>query len=79
MVSQESPEQEEFFPGGEAAVYFSNANECVGKMRGIIENKESRDRLAAGAHEIARRHTYLQRAGAILEALRIPATETDLQ
>lgn len=66
MASQRSPEQEEFFPDGQAAVYFGNAVEAVARIRELIEQDSRRKRVALTAHEIASRHTYSQRASALL-------------
>jgi spore maturation protein CgeB len=62
MVSQKSPEQEEFFPEGQAAFYFSNAEECVTKMRRLLENDFLLQQVREVAHELARKHTYVHRA-----------------
>ena len=77
MISQQSPEQEEFFPEPRAAVYFRNANEGVAKMRELIENELLRLQVIDAAHQIARRHTYLHRAVALLEAIGISCAEPE--
>jgi hypothetical protein len=69
MVSQKSPEQEEFFPEGQAAFYFSNAEECVTKMRGLLENDFLLQQARETAHELARKHTYMHRARQICDEI----------
>jgi len=67
MVSQESPEQQEFFPGGEAAVYFNDAPDAAAKISFLLANEPQRGQLCARAVAIVRSHTYLERARALLE------------
>ena len=67
MVSQDSPEQEEFFPGGEAAVYFQDARDAAAKVTALLANETQRNQLRARAWEIVRGHTYAERARTLLE------------
>ena len=67
MVSQDSPEQQEFFPGGEAAVYFNDAHDAATKVASLLDDESRRRRLLARAREIVRVHTYTERARALLE------------
>lgn len=69
MLSQQSPEQEEFFPAGQAAVYFQDAGEAVQKMADLFRQPERLNRLRTMAHEIARRNTYVHRAEVLLREL----------
>jgi spore maturation protein CgeB len=77
MISQQSPEQEEFFTGNQAAVYFESASECVTKMRELIENEQRRQQIADAAHQNVRRHTYLHRAATLLNAIGFPCAEPE--
>jgi hypothetical protein len=67
MASQDSPEQQEFFPGGEAAVYFNDAPDAATKIASLLEDESHRGRLLARAREIVRVHTYVERARTLLE------------
>jgi spore maturation protein CgeB len=69
MVSQHSPEQEEFFPGAEAAVYFKDARDAAERITALLTNETQRNRLRARASEIVRDHTYVERAQTLLASV----------
>lgn len=47
MLSQRTKELERMFIEGKEAVYFSNTDELIGKLRELLQSNELRDRLAA--------------------------------
>ncbi|HEV2714891.1 MAG TPA: glycosyltransferase, partial [Terriglobales bacterium] len=70
MASQFSAEQNEFFKGGEAAIYFKNPGEAVAKIADVISQEAKLKNLVAQAHEIARQNTYVHRAKSLIDAIR---------
>jgi spore maturation protein CgeB len=75
MISQHSPEQEEFFPAGEAAAYFNDARDAADQITALLGNEAQQSRLRARAAEIVRHHTYVERARVLLESLADRAEE----
>ena len=69
MASQHSPEQEEFFPEGEAAVYFEDTREAAAKITALLASESQRGQLRDRASEIVRDHVYVERARKLLEAV----------
>jgi spore maturation protein CgeB len=69
MVSQHSPEQQEFFPGGKAAVYFKDTREAAAKITALLASESQRGQLRARASEIVRDHVYVERARKLLETV----------
>jgi spore maturation protein CgeB len=69
MVSQHSPEQREFFPGGEAAVYFKEPRDAVEQITALLRNESEQSRLRARGAEIVRHHTYVERARELLDSV----------
>lgn len=67
MLSQHSPEQEEFFPSGEAAVYFKDAAEAANQITRLLANEPELSQLRARAVQVVRNHTYVERARVLLE------------
>jgi len=67
MLSQESPEQEEFFPSGEAAVYFKDARDAATKIRILLGDHSRRVQLRERARHIVQKHQYLERTRNLLE------------
>ena len=70
LVSQRSPEQQEFFPEAEAAVYFSDAREAVEKISALLGAESRRRQLRECAWAIVQQHTYVDRAWELLEVVR---------
>lgn len=69
MASQYSPEQHAFFPDGEAALYFATATEAVDAIGAVLDDPERASRMRLAAQAIARKHSYLHRAKAMLAAI----------
>lgn len=69
MASQYSPEQNEFFPDDEEAIYFKSATEAVEKMSALISQPERLATMRKRAHERAHSNTYVHRARAMMDAL----------
>jgi spore maturation protein CgeB len=67
MISQFSPEQNEFFEDGEAAVYFRTPQEAVDKLALVLSRDSLLGKLRKSAHEVASQNTYVHRARTLLE------------
>lgn len=70
MASQFSAEQNEFFEGGRAAIYFKSPGDAVAKIADVISQEAKWKNLIAQAHEIARQNTYVHRAKSLIDAIR---------
>lgn len=70
MLSSYTPEQAEFFPEDDAAVYYRDPAEIDDKIDRILADRPWAARLRARAASIAGTHTYVSRAGALLADLR---------
>ena len=68
MASQYSAEQHAVFPAGEAAVYFPSAAEAGGAIAAALADPARLTAMRARARAIVARHTYRDRARALLAA-----------
>ncbi len=64
------PEMEDTFQHGQHLIYFEDYGNLPRVLKPLLENAESRARIAASGHSlVTRAHTYSSRAGRILEVL----------
>jgi len=66
MLARYSPEQHEFFPEGEAALYYRSPEEIDDKIDLLLRDDALRDRLRRNAARLAAAHTYDVRAATVL-------------
>jgi len=66
MLTNRTDEQLEFFPEDKGAVYFSSREELKEKIRYYLNNDAVRIQIAKAGYQLARPHTYDERARAIL-------------
>jgi hypothetical protein len=66
MLARYSPEQCEFFPEGEAALYYRSPGEIDDKIDLLLRDHELRDRLRRNAVRLAAAQTYDVRAATVL-------------
>ncbi|MCX6890312.1 MAG: glycosyltransferase [Verrucomicrobia bacterium] len=69
LASQRSPEQEEFFPEGAAAVYFDHAAEAAALAAELLRNRPRLEAMRLRARAIVSHHTYVERAKTLLAAV----------
>ncbi len=75
MLARYSPEQHEFFPENQAAVYYRSPAEIDDKIDGLLADPELRARIRLNAARLAAEQTYDVRAAQVLRecGLRLPA------
>lgn len=80
MLARYSPEQAEFFPEDEAAMYYRSPAEIDAKIDWLIEDPSLRRRIRQRALELAAPHTYDRRAAQVLRevGIAIPASPPEL-
>jgi spore maturation protein CgeB len=66
MLARYSPEQHEFFPENEAAVYYRTAAEIDDKIDWVLCDPELRARIRRNAARLAAEQTYDARAAHVL-------------
>ena len=66
MLARYSPAQHEFFPEGEAAMYYHSPAEIDEKIEALLGDRELRDRLRRNAVRLAAAQTYDMRAATVL-------------
>jgi glycosyltransferase involved in cell wall biosynthesis len=66
MLARYSPEQNEFFPEGEAAAYYRSPDELDEKIDELLRDRELRERLRRNAVRLAAAQTYDVRAATVL-------------
>ena len=66
MLARYSPEQDEFFPEGEAAVYYRSPEEIDDKIDLLLGDRDLRRRLRRNALRLAAEQTYDVRAATVL-------------
>ncbi len=66
MLARYSPEQDEFFPEGEAAVYYRSPEEIDEKIDLLLGDRDLRRRLRRNALRLAAEQTYDVRAATVL-------------
>ena len=68
MLARYSPAQDEFFPEGEAAVYYRLPSEIDDKLEMLLRDRELRARLRRNGARLAAEQTYDVRAAEVLRA-----------
>ncbi len=68
MLARYSPAQNEFFPEGEAALYYRSPEEIDDKLDVLLKDRELRFRLRRNGARLAAAHTYDVRAAEVLRA-----------
>lgn len=66
MLTNRTEEQLDLFPEDKCAVYFSTAEELKDKIKYYLNNAAERARISKAAYEVAKPHTYFERAKEIL-------------
>ena len=66
MLARYSPAQDEFFPEGEAAVYYRSPKEIDDKIDLLLRDPELRARLRRNGARLAATQTYDVRAAEVL-------------
>lgn len=66
MLARYSPEQNEFFPEGEAALYYRSPEEIDAKIDTLLHDRELRQRIRRNAARLAASQTYEARAATVL-------------
>ena len=66
MLARYSPAQDEFFPEGEAAVYYRSPEEIDDKLDMLLQDRELRARLRRNGARLAAEQTYDVRAAEVL-------------
>lgn len=72
MLARYSPEQHEFFPEGEAAVYYRSPQEIDDKIDLVLGDADLRRRLRRNAVRLAAEQTYDVRAATVLRECGLP-------
>ena len=74
MLARYSPAQDEFFPEGEAAVYYRSPEEIDDKLDMLLQDRELRARLRRNGARLAAEQTYDVRAAEVLRGsgLKVP-------
>ena len=67
MLSSYTPEQDEFFPEGEAAWYYRRPAEIDGLLDRLLDDPAIMERTRRAALQIAKRHGYQSRAEELLQ------------
>ncbi len=75
MLARYSPEQNEFFPEGEAAAYYRTPEEIDGKLDELLRDPELRRRIRRNAARLAAAQTYDVRAVTVLRECGLAAPE----
>ena len=66
MLARYSPEQDEFFPEGEAAMYYRPPEEIDDKIDELLRDRDLRERIRRNAIQLAAAQTYDVRAATVL-------------
>ena len=72
MLARYSPEQHEFFPEGEAAMYYRSPQEIDDKIDLLLRDRDLRRRLRRNALRLAAEQTYDVRAASVLRECGLP-------
>lgn len=67
MLATYTDEQNEFFPEGEAAVYYRDPLELDDIIERLLKDRKEREHIRDNAYRIAREHNYIKRAKELLK------------
>jgi spore maturation protein CgeB len=76
MLARYSPEQHEFFPENEAAVYYRTPTEIDDKIDWLLRDPELRARVRRNAARLAAEQTYDVRAATVLRECGLSVSAT---
>ena len=72
MLARYSPEQDAYFPEGEAALYYRSPQEIDDQIELLLRDGDLRQRLRRNAARLAAAETYDRRAAVVLRECGLP-------